>query len=199
MADPIPAPAPARGINVLSPPKLQGQPPKPPTLGQRKLNREDLARPILFGTIANTITYEDVMRPGFWVNHVEAFQRLPFGKVTLIREDGSMIVELVALEAKPGLVRMHCTYAFVDPAVERANAVTPAPEEEVEPPPGYKYAHAINVGHIVRLQETGDVIIRGYPNKPATIAAAWVHYKAANTLSTSGEAPKLDPAALVSV
>jgi hypothetical protein len=182
----------AATVTPPAPHKIQ-LPPRPLTLGARKLNRADLAHPVLFATVANNVLYDDVMKPAFWANNVDAFKSLPFGEVTIIREDGSMILKLIALGVMPGGVRMHCWYAHEDNSNLRAGTASAETElEALEPPPGYKYAHAIGGpvrGHLVRLAENGEVVVSGVPSKAAAIAQAWKLYNAANA-GGSGERPR---------
>jgi hypothetical protein len=156
---------------------------RPKTLGQNKLQADRLARPDMFAVIPNEVTFEDLMTPAFWANHVAQFTRHPYGEVTCIREDGSLIVKLIAMQASPGMVRMHCLYAH-ESGANLLEGQKAALDDKLEVPDGYKpfnIAQGENKGWSVRLQSTGEVIIARKPTRREAILAAQAHAALANS------------------
>lgn len=156
---------------------------QPIALPEFALQRNDIARPVMFAKVKNDVTFEDVMTPAFWRNCVPTFVRHQFSQVHVIREDGTMILELVCISAKPGMAVMHCKYKYVSDA----NLKATKPKEEggkgLQLPPGYKWSHVpngANAGHMVRLP-SGEVLVQGKASKEEAVRAAIAHAEEANS------------------
>lgn len=123
---------------------------KEKTLPAYALKTEAAARFSMFATVANDTTKEDVLRPGFWQVHWQELARLPFARVTVVREDGTMYLELLCVEAKAGLAKMRVIFEHVDnsnlPRLAEAkdmekNRGDALQQMQEQMPEGYKISH----------------------------------------------------------
>lgn len=140
--------------------------------------------------VSNETTYEDVMRPGYWANHVAVFQTRPFARVEVVRQDGSMDLDLRCIEVKPGMVKMRCLRKFEGTQVEVS---VPTPSRSDEPAPaGYKIMHLPNGaerGYAVQLVSTAGqagpptYLKKGLPDRAAAIAFAKAHKAEADQIA----------------
>lgn len=161
---------------------------KPATLGAVALKRADLERGSYIAIVPSSTTFEDVMRPSFWQHHAGTLGMLPgarpFARVEVVREDGTMDLDLRVLQAKQGMVRMLCLRKYLDDSNLTKAADKPADERSADLtlPDGYKWTHVPNgqnKGHMVRLPN-GEVLAQGLPNKAAAAARARAHFAEAN-------------------
>lgn len=156
--------------------------PRPRALAANALDRADLARPNLHAKVANDVLPEDVLRPAFWINHIPTLAKFPFAEITVVREDGSMILKLMCMEAKPGLAMMHVLYRYV------SNENLPHIEDGVvklELPDGYKVvniAQGENKGWQVKIGVNGDVIASKLSTRNQAVMFAIQHASASATL-----------------
>lgn len=167
------------------------EPRKPMRMMLTKALRADALKPTtyaraqLFCLVSNETTFEEVMTPSYWQNHVSTFIRHPHSLVEVVREDSTMDLLLRAVSAKPGMVVMRCLLKFVSNenlGKVDADAVggRGAP---IELPEGYKWTHVPrgdNRGHMIRLPNS-EVLVQGMPSKQAAADKAWEHFRAANT------------------
>lgn len=155
-----------------------------PALKPNQLQVAAHARAHLIAIVSNETTYEEVMTPAYWQNHVPVLGQKPFALVEVIREDGSMDLTLRCLSVKPGMALMRCLRKFVvEGKGKKADAAgLDAADTSIELPPGYKHAHVPNGaerGHMIRLPN-GEVLVRGGTTKKAVAERAWAHYNEAN-------------------
>jgi hypothetical protein len=163
-----------------------------PALKPIALRRADLERASYLAVVPNETTFEDVMRPSFWQHHVAALgggpNGRPFARVEVVREDGTMDLDLRVLQAKTGMVRMLCLRKHLDDsalAARPAKDAADAEDRKLELPDGYKWAHVPNGqnrGHMIRLAETGEVLAQGLPSKAAAVAVAMRHKAEADSI-----------------
>lgn len=168
-------------------------PKRPPALQPVALKRADLERGNYIAIVPSTTTFDDVMTPAFWQHHVRALGDRPFARVEVVREDGTMDLDLRVLKAAPGMVVMRCLRKHLDDS----NIATAAADKADDPavdlslPDGYKWAHVPkgqNAGHMIRLP-TGDVLVQGLPSKAAACARAREHFALASRPATEVTPP----------
>jgi hypothetical protein len=163
---------------------------RPKTLPQNKLQADRLARPEMFALVSNDTTFEDVMTPAYWANHWAAFQRHPYGEVTVIREDGTMIVKMIAMLSAPGMVKMHAYYASENNSNLLAGEKAPV-DDKLELPDGYKAANIAQgekKGWLVRLP-SGEILVEKKATRREAVLAAIAHASLANSPSFSTTTP----------
>lgn len=168
------------------------EPNRTPALRPNALRRADLERASYLAIVPNETTFEDVMRPSFWQHHVAALgggpNGRPFSRVEVVREDGTMDLDLRVLQAKTGMVRMLCLRKHLDDSnltTRPAKAAAEKADAALELPEGYKWAHVpqgAKRGHMVRLAATGEVLADSLPTKAAAIAIAVRHKTEADSI-----------------
>lgn len=160
------------------------KPKRPPALAANALRAAPLERADLFCTVPIGTTYEQVMTPAFWQNHIRTLAARPWARVEVVSEDGALDLTLRCLKASPGMAVMRCLSRYDSPSARAKSKAAPAEDGKLELPPGYKWAHVPNgenKGHMIRLDNaTGDVIVRGELTKDAAVAKAIAHYNAAS-------------------
>ncbi len=164
-------------------------PARPPALGSMGLRSAPHERAHFFAVVPSNTTFEQVMTPNYWQNHVAALRGgatvRPFALVEVVREDGTMDLLLRVIDCKPGMVTMRCLTKYVsDENMGKPAKGAPQPgDESLKLPDGYKWAHVPNGasrGHMIRLP-SGDVLVQGKATKADAVAAAWDHFNVAST------------------
>ena len=160
------------------------KPKRAPALGANALKRSDYERGNYFCVVANDVTLDDILRPAFWQHHWNVLNGgqtpRPFARVEVVRQDGTLDVDLRVVRVSPGMVVMRALRTYVDDS----NLTKPTPDIEIEAPnlstpDGYKVQFIPNAGWQVRL---GDTIIGSrLPSKGAAAAHARAHDAIANT------------------
>lgn len=162
---------------------------RPATLKPNALRRADLERGSYIAIVPSSTTFDDVMTPAFWANHVATlsggqFPR-PFARVEVVREDGTMDLDLRVIQTKPGMVLMRCLRRYEAGVADVAKGKKAAPSGELtkaDLPTGYKWAHTPNgdrPGHLIRLESTGEILVAGLPTMHEAVLAAINHAKVA--------------------
>lgn len=183
---------------ATAPKAIPSIPKRPPALLPNALKRADLERGDFLAIVPSNITYEQVMTPAYWSNHVQALAHRPFARVEVVREDGSMDLDLRVIGTKPGMVMMRCLRKFIDNAdlgTGLGDGSQPG-DEGLDPPDGYKWGfvpRGAERGHMIRLPN-GDVLVKGLMTKRAAIDAARTHAAVANTPASEPPAPAEKPA-----
>lgn len=175
-----------------APPALEKRPARPKALAPIALKRADLERPHLVAIVPSDTTFDEVMTPAYWQHHVATLSNRPFGRVEVVREDGTMDLDLRVVKASAGMVLMRCLRKYLD---DSNLAKTASPEaENAEPmpdlPDGYKWAHVpngANRGHMVRLPN-GEVLVQGKATKREAVLAAIAHHSIASQPATGSPA-----------
>lgn len=168
------------------------KPERAKVLGVIDLKNAYHARGDFFVTVPNDMSFEDVMRPVFWANHVQTFLKSPFARVEVLRADGTMDLTLRVVEVKPGMVKMRILHKYLDDSnLETAIAETAAAPAKVEAdmalvmPAGYKHVHiprGAQAGHAVQLLSNGTWLFKGLSTKAEAVAKAKAHKLEAETV-----------------
>ena len=157
------------------------------TLSTAKLLHAQHARNEFFVIVPSDTTIEEVLTPGYWANHVAALSTRPFARVEVVREDGTMDLDLRCIEVKPGLAKMRVIHKFVDDknlprlaeaAAESASGHDPVVAAQAEMPEGYKVGFIPNGpkrGFWVKLQSTGETLKDAIGDKGVAIKFANDH------------------------
>lgn len=156
-----------------------------------KLQMAEHARNSWFVVVPNDTTKDDVLTPAYWQNQVRELMARPFARIEVVREDGTMDLDLRCIDAKPGYAKMRVLREFVDDrnliaAKKAAEAVAGDAEAlAAEVPEGYKLGHlptGANRGHWVKLTATGETIRGGFPDRASALAFANAHKREAETI-----------------
>lgn len=165
-------------------------------LKQHALKFADTTRGLYIAIVPNDTTFEDVMTPGFWANHVAAngpLSALPFARVEVVREDGTMDLDLRVISTAPGMAKMRCLRKIVDDTnlgtarAQAEAAARPTPDElpeELQAPEGYKIGHAPNgaqKGYWVQMKSNSQMLGKGYGDRATAVAVAKKHKLEAET------------------
>lgn len=179
------------------------KPKRAPVLGANALQRADIVRGNFIAIVPSDTTFEQVMTPAYWANHVAALGMAagarPFARIEVIREDGTMDLELRVLGVKPGMVRVNCLRKWInnENLTGKADESDKTPAADLSLPDGYKWAFVPqggNKGHLVRLP-TGEILVQGLPSKAVAAKAARDHYAEANAApADSTITPATEPA-----
>lgn len=164
-------------------PTIPTIPKRPPALGANALRRADLERGSFFCVVPNETTFEQVMTPAFWQHHAGALGLAPgarpYAKVEVMRQDGTMDLELRVTRVQAGAVHMRCLRKHVDDSnLDRPADGNVEEKGDLTMPDGYKAAHTPNgatPGWLVRLPN-GDVLAKGLASKVIAAAAARKHF-----------------------
>lgn len=129
--------------------------------------------------VGNDVPLARILMPGFWANHWQAFQGMPFGRVEVVSEDGMLDVDLRCVRAEPGLVYMRPLRVF-DQTDRRGSAGTSkkAPGPKLIVPEGYKVRNAPRgpkPGWFVQLNSTGNKVGEGIATEAEAIKFAQEH------------------------
>lgn len=170
------------------PPLVNKRPPRIRSLDPVRLRRADLERPHHVAIVPSDTTFDEVMTPAYWQHHVATLSSRPFGRIEVVREDGTMDLDLRVVKASAGMVLMRCLRKFVDDSNLSKAAAPEAENAEPMPdlPDGYKWAHVpngANRGHMVRLPN-GEVLVQGKATKREAVLAAIAHNAVASTPAT---------------
>lgn len=179
------------------------KPKRPKALGANMLNRADIVRGNFIAIVPSDTTLDEVLTPAFWANHIPALTR-PFARIEVIREDGTMDLDLRVLSVAPGMATVRMLRGMKDDqnlGVAQADSAE-APGVDLSLPDGYKTAfqpQGQNRGHLVRLPN-GDILTQGQPTKAAAAAIARAHFAKASTpapqsapISSPAPAPATTP------
>lgn len=152
-------------------------------LGANALRSAPHERAHFFAVVPSETTFDQVMTPGFWGNHVPALSggatRRPWALVEVVREDGTMDLLLRVIQVKPGMVIMRAIFKYVsDENIGKPAKGAPQPgDDDLVFPDGYKGAHVPRgevTGWMVRLPN-GEVLVKGQPSKKAAVEYAKKH------------------------
>lgn len=171
------------------------KPKRAPALGANALKRADYERGAYFAVVGNEVTLDDITRPAFWQHHWNILNGgqtpRPFARIEVVRQDGTLDVDLRVLRVAPGLVVVRVLRSFVD----NSNLVKPTEtandNADLTIPDGYKVAFVPNAGWLVKFGDT--TIARALASKGAAAAYARQHDTVANTPG-GGIAPPETPA-----
>jgi hypothetical protein len=162
---------------------------RPPSLKPNGLKRADLERGNFIAIVPSDTRFEDVMRPNFWQHVIPSLSGgptpRPFCRVEVVREDGTMDLELRVISTGPGMAVMRCLRRFEDNRdLDIGHAPAGADEvvSDLVMPEGYKWGYiprGENMGHLVRLP-TGDVLAQKLTSKRAAIERAIAHFQMAS-------------------
>lgn len=160
-------------------------PPRPPALGANQLQGAAYARGEYFAIVSNETTFETVMTPGYWQNHIKLLAAKPFPRIEVLRQDGTMDLTLRCIHTAPGMAVMRVIHKFVsDENIGKPAAGAPvAGDESLTFPDGYKCAFVPNSGWLVRLAN-GEVLTSKLPSKKAAYDAAVKHAAVASVPAT---------------
>lgn len=159
------------------------KPARPYVIGMNALQDAATARGNYLVRVPNDKTREDVLRPSAWANMVPLLSRLPHARIEVVREDGTLDMDLRVLECSPGMVRMLVLREYVnnsnlEAAKAEANKPAEAPTVDLVAPDGYKIVHlpaAVERGWAIQLVSTGEWLEKKIPDKGLAVAKAKAH------------------------
>lgn len=153
----------------------------------------EYARGYFHVPVPNDTRYEDILRPGFWANHVGRLK--PGALVDVVSEDLQLDIQLRVIRVDPGMVMMRVRHGYESEArrEEMAAPAKPVEPRKAEPmpkvPDGYKVGHTKADGHYVKLAVTGKLVASKLPSNAAAVRAAIAHHTVANTPTGAPGAP----------
>lgn len=114
------------------------------------------------GWVANDTLLEDILKPGWWANQTGKLRK--GSKVTLMRHDMSLVVELRVLALEVGMV--HVRLCFGKPEHQDDSNIAKAiggsfDETALEVPTGYKVASQTNLAGYYANTPQGESITKG--------------------------------------
>lgn len=142
------------------------------------LQRAELTRGSFIAIVPNETTFDDVMTPAFWQHHTGmlglAPGSRPYARIEVIREDGSMDLDLRVLGAKQGMVKVRCLRKYLEGGgkvhQDDAGVIPDMPE-------GYGLTHVPNgpeKGYLVRLSN-GEILAKGIGSRREAVGRAIAH------------------------
>ena len=121
---------------------------------------------------------DDIMRPGFWANHVALLQKNDL--IDILSEDGGIDMQVRVTGKGIGMVHLRVIRAWV-----RESDVKTAPElvADAEVPENYVVSFAPRQLWRVATKNPSEIISKDHPSKSEAIAAAFTHARLANGIA----------------
>jgi hypothetical protein len=162
------------------------------TLPPGKLFDATFSRSHYFTTVANDVTLEEIMTPGFWRDHQPSMKVNTV--IEIVRADGTLDLTARVIQSVPGMVKLRPLFPPINDernikASRRAAAKDAAEgeaDETNEVPDGYKVKYTPASGYFVLLTGANGTVsnlTQGQKDlsKPDAIKIAIAHHKQATT------------------
>lgn len=170
-----------------APAPLAARPKQPPALRANALKRADIERGSFFATVPNDTTLEDILRPNFWQHHIVSLSGgptpRPFARIEVVREDGSLDVDLRVVSTGPGMAVVRPLRVYRDDRdINLGTEFADADDVDLELPPGYKTTN-IPAGDKKGWRVTmpnGDELAARIPKRRDAVRLAMDHFAKAS-------------------